>query len=148
MRQTSIATILLTAMAALSLNAAITGPVRVTGGQVSGVPGKDPSIVAFKGIPFAAPPVGIVTERKPHTYEFMAYNAISEDCLYINVWTAARTPSERRPVYMSELLTYPHRNLSGSITGDSRRLRTGLRCVEVLTQGRHCLGSMGRTEGR
>ena len=129
MRQTSIATILLTAMAALSLNAAITGPVRVTGGQVSGVPGKDPSIVAFKGIPFAAPPVGalrwrapkpvvawqgikkadqfgnsciqnIVTERKPHTYEFMAHNAISEDCLYINVWTAARTPSERRPVYM------------------------------------------------
>jgi para-nitrobenzyl esterase len=152
MQQTSIATILLTAMAALSLNAAITGPVRVTGGQVSGVPGKDPSIVAFKGIPFAAPPVGalrwrapkpvvawqgikkadqfgnsciqnIVTERKPHTYEFMAHNAISEDCLYINVWTAARTPSERRPVYMSELLTYPHRNLSGSITGDSRRLR-------------------------
>jgi carboxylesterase type B len=42
----------------------------------------------------------IVTERKPHTYEFMAHNAISEDCLYINVWTAARTPSERRPVYM------------------------------------------------
>ena len=30
----------------------------------------------------------------------MAHNAISEDCLYINVWTAARTPSERRPVYM------------------------------------------------
>jgi hypothetical protein len=34
---------------------ALTGPVAVTGGQVADVPGPDPSVMAFKGIPFAAP---------------------------------------------------------------------------------------------
>src|ERR1035441_340753 len=120
---------LLLTMIACSNNASITESVAVTGGRISGVGGKDASVMAFKGIPFAAPPVGqlrwsapkplvpwegvrkasdfgnsciqtIVQERKPHTYEFMAHNAISEDCLYLNVWTAGRTPSERRPVYM------------------------------------------------
>jgi para-nitrobenzyl esterase len=104
-------------------------PIRVTGGQVSGVPGRDASITVFKGIPFAAPPVGerrwqapapvvpwsgvraatafgpsciqtIVQERKPWTYEFMAHNEISEDCLHLNVWTGAKSASERRPVFV------------------------------------------------
>jgi para-nitrobenzyl esterase len=104
-------------------------PVRVEGGLVSGVLGRDPSITAFKGIPFAAPPVGelrwrapkqvvpwqgvrradkfsasciqnIVPERKPWTYEFMAHNDISEDCLYLNVWTAAKSAAEKRPVFV------------------------------------------------
>jgi len=114
---------------AFSLSAAINKPVKVEGGLVSGVPGKDPAVTSFKGIPFAAPPVGdlrwrapkpviawqgvhkadqfgnsciqnIVTERKPWTYEFMAHNDISEDCLFLNVWTAAKSPNEKRPVYM------------------------------------------------
>ncbi len=109
--------------------AASAQPVKVTGGTVSGVPGRDASITVFKGLPFAAPPVGdqrwrapkpvvpwagtkkadrfgssciqtIVTERKPWTYEFMAHNEISEDCLYLNVWTGAQSPNERRPVYV------------------------------------------------
>ena len=42
----------------------------------------------------------IVTERKPWTYEFMAHNEISEDCLFLNVWTGAQSASERRPVYL------------------------------------------------
>jgi para-nitrobenzyl esterase len=112
-----------------SLNAAITQPVKVEGGLVSGAPGTDPSIIAFKGIPFAAPPVGdlrwrapkpvvawqgvrtadkfsasciqnVVQERKPWTYEFMTHGAISEDCLYLNVWTAAKSAAEKRPVYV------------------------------------------------
>jgi para-nitrobenzyl esterase len=107
---------------------AVTKPVTVTGGRVSGVPGRHPSIVAFKGIPFAAPPVGewrwqapapvvpwqgvrkaesfgascmqtIVQERKPWTYEFMAHNEISEDCLFLNVWTGASSPRDHRPVF-------------------------------------------------
>lgn len=115
--------------AAGALGAAIDGPVRIEGGQVTGVPGKDPSIRVFKGLPFAAPPVGalrwaeprpvvawkgvrkadafgpsciqtIVEERKPWTYEFMTHTGISEDCLYLNVWTGARTAAERRPVYV------------------------------------------------
>ena len=40
----------------------------------------------------------IVTEKKPWTYEFMAHNDVSEDCLYLNVWTAAGNPNEKRPV--------------------------------------------------
>src|SRR5260370_36526567 len=92
---------------ALPLNGALTGPVTVTGGQIDGVPAPDAWVKVFKGIPFAAPPVGnlrwrdpqpvtgwqgvrkadqfgnscvqaIVRERKPWTYEFMAHNSVSE----------------------------------------------------------------------
>src|SRR5579871_1444414 len=117
------------ALCIVPLSASLTQPVKVTGGMVSGVPGKDATITVFKGLPYAAPPVGdlrwhapkavvswqgvkkadqfgnsciqlIVKERKPWTYEFMAHNEISEDCLYLNVWTAAKTTSEKRPVYI------------------------------------------------
>lgn len=40
----------------------------------------------------------IVTERKPWTYEFMAHGEISEDCLYLNVWTPAKSAGEKLPV--------------------------------------------------
>jgi carboxylesterase type B len=108
---------------------AIQQPVKTKGGLVSGVVGKKPGITAFKGIPFATPPVGnlrwaepkpaaawtgvlkaekfassciqtIVQERKPWTYEFMTHNEISEDCLYLNVWTPARSASQKRPVFV------------------------------------------------
>ena len=111
------------------LCAALKQPVKISGGMVSGVAGRDTSITVFKGLPYAAPPVGdlrwhapkpvvpwqgvkkadqfgnsciqtIVKERKPWTYEFMAHNEISEDCLYLNVWTGAKSASEKRPVYM------------------------------------------------
>lgn len=115
--------------ATLPLSAAITQPLKIEGGLVAGVPGKDNSITVFKGIPFAAPPVGdlrwrapkpvpawqgvrkadqfsnscmqnIVAERKPWTYEFMTHTDISEDCLYLNVWTGAKAAGEKRPVYV------------------------------------------------
>lgn len=112
------------------LAAAIDKPVKVEGGQVAGVVStRNGSVISFKGIPFAAPPTGdlrwrapqkvvawqgvkkadkfgpscmqnIVAERKPWTYEFMAHNEVGEDCLYLNVWTAAKSASERRPVYL------------------------------------------------
>jgi para-nitrobenzyl esterase len=116
-------------LAALPLGAAINQPVKVEGGKISGAPGKDASIMAFKGIPYAAPPVGdlrwrapkavapwegirkadefgnsciqnIVAERKPWTYEFMTHTGISEDCLYLNVWTGAKSAAERLSVYV------------------------------------------------
>jgi para-nitrobenzyl esterase len=132
--------IALATITTLPLAGALTGPVKVTGGQIVGVPGPDPSVMVFKGIPFAAPPIGdlrwkapqsvaawqgvkradqfgnsciqtVVQERKPWTYEFMTHNSISEDCLYLNVWTAAGGPQERRPVY---IFLYGGGNTEGS----------------------------------
>lgn len=121
--------LILAILAVGSLNAAIQEPLRVAGGLVSGVPGKDPSILTFKGIPFAAPPVGglrwrepkpviawrgvrradkfsagciqrVVSERKPWTHEFMTHGDIGEDCLYLNVWTSAPSAAAKRPVFV------------------------------------------------
>ncbi len=116
-------------LAVCCVTAAIKEPIKVDGGLVSGVRGRDASILAFKGIPFAAPPVGrlrwrepqpvvawhgirhadkfsasciqsIANERKPWTYEFMTHGDISEDCLYLNIWTAAASAAEKRPVFI------------------------------------------------
>jgi para-nitrobenzyl esterase len=121
--------ITLLSCALLPLSAAILKPVKVDGGEVQGVAGKDSSIAAFKGIPFAAPPVGslrwrapqpvipwhgvrkagefgascmqnIVDEHKPWTYEFMTHTAVSEDCLFLNVWTGAKAAGDKLPVYV------------------------------------------------
>jgi para-nitrobenzyl esterase len=116
------------ALIALPLQA-ITQPVKAHYGLISGIPGKDPSITVFKGVPYAAPPVGdlrwrapkppaswdgvrkadkfsascvqnIVEERKPWTHEFMSHDSVSEDCLYLNIWTAAKSAGEKRPVFV------------------------------------------------
>jgi para-nitrobenzyl esterase len=88
----------------------------ITGGRVQGKV-KD-GLATFKGLPFAAPPVGELRWRVPQPV--VAWNGVrkadtfapaciqpwagnpdpptSEDCLYSNVWTAATTANERRPV--------------------------------------------------
>ena len=129
MRNAFVLIVILASIAAAPGRAAFEKPVRVTGGLVSGVSGRDPSVTVFKGLPFAAPPVGdlrwrapkpvvawqgvrkadtfgsscmqsIADERKPWTYEFMTHTDVSEDCLFLNVWTAAKSPTEKRPVYV------------------------------------------------
>jgi len=40
-------------------------PVRISNGLVSGTPGKLEGVVVFKGIPFAAPPVGDLRWKPP-----------------------------------------------------------------------------------
>src|SRR5215471_16357197 len=45
--------------------AAISDPVKIDTGSISGVSGKDPSVRVFKGIPYAAPPVGDLRWRAP-----------------------------------------------------------------------------------
>jgi para-nitrobenzyl esterase len=103
------------------LSAAITDPVPVDTGLVSGVSGTSDEVRVYKGIPFAAPPVGDLRWRAPQppahwegvrkADQFSAVcmqqargpaaaggPAPSEDCLYLNVWTAAKAPGERRPV--------------------------------------------------
>jgi para-nitrobenzyl esterase len=121
MRQRVLATALTVVLALIGGPAyAQIGEVDVTGGRVSGVVTN--GIVAFKGIPFAAPPVGALRWKAPQpvvtwsgvrpatTFApgcmqdptlarlFGAPDAISEDCLYLNVWTPAKAVTERLPV--------------------------------------------------
>ncbi len=102
--------------------------VQVDGGVVSGRADAAGNLHIFKGIPFAAPPVGELRWKEPQpvvpwqgvrlcdsfgpspmqgkpvpfsmwSQEFLIpASPISEDCLYLNVWTGAKTPAERRPV--------------------------------------------------
>ncbi len=121
--------VVVSALGVLPLVASIGTTVKTEGGLVSGASGKDPSVVTFKGIPYAAAPTGenrwrppapapawdgvrradhfgpsciqnIVPERKPWTKEFMTHGEISEDCLSLNVWTAAEPGKDKRPVFV------------------------------------------------
>ena len=106
--------------------AAAAGPpaqvIAVDGGMIA-VPAPSPDGVArFKGVPYAAPPVGMLRWRPPApvvpwhsvraTDHFAAdcmqtsneraspaANRRSEDCLYLNIWSAAK-PGDSRPVFV------------------------------------------------
>lgn len=95
-------------------------PVQVESGLVSGIAGRDPAITVFKGVPYAAPPIGDLRWRAPArpaawdgvraanrfgaacpqpTPEMSAGAAMSEDCLTLNIWAPPAT-AEKRPVYV------------------------------------------------
>lgn len=107
--------------------------VKVENGMIRGTPAADPRITSFRGIPFAAPPVGENRWRAPqpvkdwdgvlealefapismqaktvidinniYTREWSVDPEIpmSEDCLYLNVWTPALSADERLPVFV------------------------------------------------
>ncbi|MET0555001.1 MAG: carboxylesterase family protein [Vicinamibacteria bacterium] len=98
-------------------------PVKVTGGSLEGTTGSDPSVRVFRGVPFAAPPVGPLRWKAPQPVvpwtgvrqadawgtrcmqgtmfglPLVSREAgMGEDCLYLNVWTTARAAGEKRPV--------------------------------------------------
>ena len=100
------------AVLAISLSAAalpIHGQVQLTYGQVSGVE-LDNDVTVFRGIPFAAPPVGEFRWKAPQpptpwrgvraadtfgpTCMQRGRALMSEDCLYLNVWTQADTDDD------------------------------------------------------
>jgi para-nitrobenzyl esterase len=109
--------------------ALLEAPVRTAAGLISGVPSRVKGVTAFKGIPFAAPPVGALRWKpaepaaawsglraadrfgpvciQPHQPQRVPNNRavdlpdsppMSEDCLYLNVWTPARTARAKLPV--------------------------------------------------
>jgi para-nitrobenzyl esterase len=101
-----------------------TETVRVESGLLAGNVSPDGAVRAFKGVPYAKPPVGNLRWRAPQppdpwagvrdakqfgprslqpsrlstSIQYFGPEAEGEDCLYLNVWTAARSPDERRPV--------------------------------------------------
>jgi para-nitrobenzyl esterase len=111
---------LATAILAVGPAAAQIDMAKLTGGTVSGVVAD--GIATFKGIPFAAPPLADLRWKPPAAVKpwpgvlkadhfgaacmqaadfakTMGYDGpISEDCLYLNVWTPARSRSEKLPV--------------------------------------------------
>ena len=92
--------------------ASVPGQVKVTGGTIQGLVLDDMTV--YKGIPFAAPPVGELRWKAPQPVvawdgvkecQTFAPNPMqgngegcSEDCLYLNVWTPAKSPKEKLPV--------------------------------------------------
>jgi para-nitrobenzyl esterase len=94
--------------------AAIDDPVRLDTGMISGATTATPDVRAFKGIPYAAPPVGDLRWRAPKpaahwegTRKAEEFGPVciqnggnlkmSEDCLYLNVWTGAKGASDKPP---------------------------------------------------
>jgi para-nitrobenzyl esterase len=98
----------------VSLSAQDLSKVKVQGGTIQGT--IENGITVFKGIPFAAPPVGDLRWKAPQpvtkwdgikqTTKFAPspYQGgnppagKSEDCLYLNVWTPAKSAKEKLPV--------------------------------------------------
>jgi para-nitrobenzyl esterase len=104
--------------------------VQTSNGKVSGLVNAEKSIEIFKGIPFAAPPVGDLRwkapqpvknwkgikqcttfsaspiQNKPQPFlcwseEFIAQpEPLSEDCLYLNVWSPAKKSKEKKAVFV------------------------------------------------
>lgn len=86
--------------------------IKVTGGEITGALSTDKSVAIFKGIPYAAPPVGELRWKVPQPVvlwdgvkQCIKYGQTamqngwgSEDCLYLNVWTKAVSTVEKRPV--------------------------------------------------
>jgi para-nitrobenzyl esterase len=106
-------------LVASAARAAIPTEVGIDSGTIAGTTGADGTVRVFKGIPFAAAPLGAnrwrapqpvakwsgarsATEYAPRCTQggggAAAAPPTSEDCLYLNVWTTAESVTDRRPV--------------------------------------------------
>jgi para-nitrobenzyl esterase len=111
------------ALASMPLLAANPAPTaNIATGQLSGIHDASTGLSEFKGIPYAAPPLGPLRWKAPQPvtawsgvrkadhfgprcmqrplYSDMVFRSdgMSEDCLYLNVWTPAHAANEKLPV--------------------------------------------------
>jgi len=110
--KTTLTCILALGIAAIAF-AQAPAPVATQYGLVQGVTETD--LTVYRGIPFAAPPVGDLRWRAPQPaakwegvraadkfgpdpYQGDGKGNVSEDCLYVNIWTPAKKSTERIPV--------------------------------------------------
>jgi para-nitrobenzyl esterase len=135
-------------------------PVQTADGQILGLADADGSgVMVFKGIPYAAPPLGDLRWKAPQPvqgwsevkemFEFGASCArpvgkndtvenMSEDCLYLNVWTPAKKSDEKLAV-----MIWIH---GGGFTGGTGELKRGSALAEqgvVLVSINYRLGPLG-----
>jgi para-nitrobenzyl esterase len=97
-------------------------PVKISNGALEGTYNQETKVMRFAGIPFAQPPVGNLRWKEPeppanwsevrkadhfghnpmqkNVFGDMIFRAdsMSEDCLYLNVWTPAKSAKEKLPV--------------------------------------------------
>jgi len=89
-------------------------PIKIAGGLLQGT--NEDGLTVYRGIPFAAPPVGDLRWRAPQpaakwdgVLQATKFGpspiqgtrtgpGMSEDCLYLNVWTPAKSSKDRIPV--------------------------------------------------
>src|SRR3984957_4775679 len=127
--------------------------VKLDSGKISGA--EAGGVASFKGIPYVAPPTGDLRWRPPHTIapwgatrsakEFGAacpqppilehtyhikFDNLSEDCLTLNVWTAANSSAERHPV-LFWIHGGAHIAGSGSVTDGSALAKQGAVVVTI-----------------
>jgi carboxylesterase type B len=111
---------LIASAAAFAVDLDVRGPIQIETGLVEGISDRENDVVIFKGIPYAAPPLGNLRWREPQpparwqgirgAANFGASCTqikspsgkqpadMSEDCLFLNVWTPARSAADKLPV--------------------------------------------------
>lgn len=104
--------------------------VKVEGGRIRGTYGGNQAVSVFKGVPYAAAPVGNLRWKEPQpvvpwegvkeavSFRPLAWQrqmprgsfyqkefypniyGMDEDCLYLNIWTPAESEQEKLPVVL------------------------------------------------
>jgi para-nitrobenzyl esterase len=114
MKKTALLIVLVAIFFTSLIKAQQPAPVKVEGGLVQGT--YEDSLTVYKGIPFAEPPIGDLRWRAPQppakwvgvkqATKFAPGpiqsgnppSGKSEDCLYLNIWTPAKSTNDRIPV--------------------------------------------------